>query len=244
MSNQTEPRLTRAYLLHARPYRENSLLLDLLSEEHGRIAAVARTGGKSGLAKKAQLQPFRPLLIGLGGHGTLRKLAQLEAPTMPLPLSGTSLYSGLYLNELCQRLLPEWQELTHLFEQYQCCLMALAGDNQVEANLRYVELLLLQHLGQLPSIEYDASGDPLHVDANYLWRPGQGFIATAQPNHRAVSGAMLLAWSQQQLLEPEHLRQAKTLIRTLLQPLLGNKPLHSRTLFSRQRGRHEHTSGR
>ncbi|QIZ77498.1 DNA repair protein RecO [Ferrimonas lipolytica] len=239
----TEP-LSRAYLLHARPYKESSLLLDLLTEDHGRIAAVARIGGKTGAAKKAQLQPFRPLKVGLSGRSTLRNLAQLEAPSMPLPLTGTALYSGLYLNELCQRTLPEWQECATLFEQYQQSLIALASEAQAEANLRYFELALLQHLGQIPALEYDASSQPLSTSANYLWQAGQGFIATIQPNHRAVSGAMLLAWSDHQLLELEHLRQAKHLIRALLQPLLGNKPLHSRTLFNRQRGRHEHTSGR
>ncbi len=220
------------------------MLLDLLTEQHGRIAAVVRIGGKAGTAKRAQLQPFRPLLVGLSGHSTLRTLAQLEAPTMPLPLSGTALYSGLYVNELCQRLLPEWQTDEALFEQYQQCLMGLAAEINVEANLRYLELALLQHLGQLPPLVYDADSEPLQPSCHYRWRTGQGFIATAQPSVDAVSGAMLLAWRDQQLADIEHLRQGKRLVRELLKPLLGSKPLHSRTLFLRQRGTDEHTSGR
>lgn len=225
--------LSRSYLLHSRPYRESSLLLDLLTEDHGRIAAVARIGGKTGAAKKAQLQPFRPLLVGLSGRGTLRNLSRLEAPTMPLPLSGTALYSGLYLNELCQRLLPEWQEIGGLFEQYQQSLMALAQEQSVEANLRYFELMLLQHLGQLPSIEYDAHGNGLATESGYYYQAGTGFVATAQRGSEVIGGDTLLAWSSQQLAGQEQLRQAKRLCRQLMQPLLGNKPLHSRTLFQR-----------
>ncbi|MFI3245650.1 MAG: DNA repair protein RecO [Ferrimonas sp.] len=238
----TEP-LARAYLLHARAYRESSLLLDLLSENHGRIAAVTRIGGKSGALKKAQLQPFRPLLIGLSGHTSLRTLAQLEAPTMPLPLNGTMLYSGLYMNELCQRLLPEWQELGGVFEQYHQSLIALAREQHWQAHLRYLELALLQHLGQLPRLDYDAQGLPFEETGRYRWQTHVGFMATVQPSVDTLDGAMLLAWQHQQLHQAEHLRQAKRLVRQLLAPLLGKKPLHSRTLFLRQRGRHEHIAG-
>ena len=31
-----------AFVLHARPYRETSLLLELLSRDHGRVGLVAR----------------------------------------------------------------------------------------------------------------------------------------------------------------------------------------------------------
>ncbi|MBY5993484.1 DNA repair protein RecO [Ferrimonas balearica] len=238
----TEP-LHRAYLLHARPYRESSLLLDLLSESHGRIAAVARVGGRSGGAKKAQLQPFRPLMIGLTGRTTLRTLAQLEAPTLPLPLAGNRLYAGLYLNELCQRLLKEWQPLDGLFQHYHDALMALAGEAAMEPVLREFERGILDHLGALPPPNQDAEGAPLAPDAHYRWQPQQGWVLLAA-GQSGYSGDSLLQWQQQRLAGEPALGQIKQAVRQLLRPMLGDKPLHSRTLFQQQRGRNEHSSGR
>ncbi|GAA4897312.1 DNA repair protein RecO [Ferrimonas pelagia] len=236
----TEP-LSRAYLLHARPYRETSLLLDLLCEDHGRIAAVARVGGRTGQAKRSQLQPFRPLLVGLSGHSSLRTLSQLDAPSLPLPITGDALFGGLYINELCQRLLSEGQALEGLFESYHQALMALAAEQELQRCLRHFELRLLQSQGHLPPLWQDAQGIDIVAQQHYAWRTGVGMLPIAGVGY---CGEMLLAWQKQALATPEQLRQAKHLIRTVLRPLLGNKPLHSRTLFQKQRGRHEHSSGR
>ncbi|MBY5922862.1 DNA repair protein RecO [Ferrimonas balearica] len=238
----TEP-LHRAYLLHARPYRESSLLLDLLSDTHGRVAAVARVGGKSGGAKKAQLQPFRPLMIALSGRTSLRNLAQLEAPTLPLPLSGQRLYAGLYLNELCQRLLQEWQPLDGLFDHYHDALMGLAESGPMEPLLREFERALLDLLGVLPPPGEDADGEPLHPMARYAWRPHQGWVLRGDAAS-GYSGDSLLQWQQQRLETPQAMNEIKRAVRELFRPLLGEKPLHSRTLFLQQRGRNEHSSGR
>ena len=57
-----------AYVLHTRPFRETSLLLEILSAEHGRIAVVAR-GAKRGKSKHSSiLQPFMPLQISWYGN--------------------------------------------------------------------------------------------------------------------------------------------------------------------------------
>ena len=58
--------LQPAYILHSRPYRDSSLLLEALTAEQGRISLVARgarrrsRGGSAG----ALLQPL-PLLLSL-----------------------------------------------------------------------------------------------------------------------------------------------------------------------------------
>lgn len=238
----TEP-LHRAYLLHARPYRESSLLLDLLSETHGRVAAVARVGGKTGGARKAQLQPFRPLMISLSGRSTLRTLAQLEAPTLPMPLNGQRLFAGLYLNELCQRLLREWQPLDGLFDHYHEALLGLAGETPMEPHLREFERALLDLLGVLPPPGEDADGVALMAEARYAWQPQQGWVLRGAAGS-GYSGESLLQWQQQRLQTPQAMNEIKRAVRELLRPLLGDKPLHSRTLFLQQRGRNEHSSGR
>ncbi|HZX72549.1 MAG TPA: recombination protein O N-terminal domain-containing protein, partial [Rhodanobacter sp.] len=47
-----------AYVLHARAYRETSLLLECLTREHGRLGVVARgVRGERSRLRRAQLEP-------------------------------------------------------------------------------------------------------------------------------------------------------------------------------------------
>ena len=61
--------LEPGYVLHHRPWRDTSRILDVFTREHGRLSLFARgvRGPKSRLA--SLLQPFRPLLLSWSGHG-------------------------------------------------------------------------------------------------------------------------------------------------------------------------------
>ena len=78
-----------AFVLHARAWRETSLLLDVLSRDHGRIGLVAR-GVRSARSRtpRSLLQPFAPLQLGWSGRGELSTLNSAEAAGAALPLSG------------------------------------------------------------------------------------------------------------------------------------------------------------
>ncbi|MFT4768876.1 MAG: DNA repair protein RecO (recombination protein O), partial [Glaciecola sp.] len=99
--------LQPCYLLHRRPFRDNSELLDVFSVEHGRLGLIARglsrrrRGGPLG----AILQPFRPLLLSFSGKGELLTLTGAESGGELPPLHGEALLSAFYLNELLLRLL-------------------------------------------------------------------------------------------------------------------------------------------
>lgn len=54
----------RAFVLHSRPWSETSLMLDVFTEESGRVRLVAK-----GARSKGALQPFTPLLVRFGGRG-------------------------------------------------------------------------------------------------------------------------------------------------------------------------------
>ncbi|WP_417347420.1 DNA repair protein RecO [Ferrimonas sp.] len=230
-TTKVEPGWQSAYLLHARPYRERSQLITLLTEQEGKVAAVARTSGKQGGLMKAALQPFQPLKVSLAGQGTLKTLKGAETLSLPVPLSGDKLYCGLYFNELAVRLLSELAQCTELFQAYHQCLLTLAAEEQHESVLRYFEWALLTHLGEAPALSRDVTGEPLAADCCYALVAEQGFVPVG--HDRGYLGAMLLALAQQQLA-PEHLAQAKHLARTLLRPHLGNKPLRSRELFMKR----------
>ncbi|MBB1269842.1 DNA repair protein RecO [Shewanella sp. SR44-3] len=238
--------MQRAYILHHRRYRESSVILNMLVDGVGRVDAMTRLGnGKRSI--KSIVQPFQPLLVQFSSQSEhksqgLSYIKQLEAAAPAMPLTGDSLYSGFYLNELLVRLLSVEHQGESLFVEYHRALMALAGEFN-SATLRYFELALLKELGALPSLAVDVQGDLLLASSHYRFLADEGFLPVLQSaagafNHSKgiLAGEMLIALNQGQLTESQ-LNQAKGLMRYLLTPLLGNKPLLSRQLFVSHKGK-------
>ena len=69
-----------AFVLHARPYRETSLLVELLTAQHGRIGLLARgvTGPRRQLLRAA-LQPLQWIRVDAVQRGELARLNAAEA---------------------------------------------------------------------------------------------------------------------------------------------------------------------
>ncbi len=223
--------LISAYVLHARPYRDSSLLLELLCAEHGRCGAVLRGArGRKGRGA-ASWQPFMPLWVSLGGRGELRNVLQGEPRATPPLLGGTALYSGFYLNELLVRLLQRDEPQPLLYPAYESSLDALAAGVEADIALRYFELQLLEVLGYGLSLAEAADG-PVRASAWYRFVPGQGLLLSP-PEPGALEGAGLCEF-RERVYSDRARRTLKHLCRQALQPLLGERPLVSRQLFGSQ----------
>lgn len=238
-----QPPLQPAYILHSRPYRDSSLILELLTPEFGRIGCVAR-GARRGKQRRAQsLQPFSPLLVSLLGRGDLKTLGPVENAGSALWLKGRAVYAGLYANELLVRLLAVGEAQYEIFACYQKLLQALAeldgsSAEQLEAPLRRFELQLLYELGSCPQLSYCAhSQGPVSAGGHYRLESETGFVPVFRRGIERTgefSGADLLALEEALRtgdLGRELLATAKRLTRLLLAPLLGDRPLASRELF-------------
>ncbi|MEM0953984.1 MAG: DNA repair protein RecO [Pseudomonadota bacterium] len=241
--------LEPGYVLHLRPWRESSLLVEFFSRSQGRVALVAR-GAKSGRSRggsvAALLQPFTPLQCSWRGRGQLRNLGHCESLGPSLRLPGRRLYSGLYMNELLVRLLYHDDPHQKLFDHYAAVLALLAGDvaDSEEIPLRRFELVLLEELGYGFDLSSDGlSGEALDPDAWYHYQEEYGLVhlgADASPErqpqartqHRMARflGADLLALSKGDYSGGARLC-AKRLMRQALAAHLGDKPLNSRDLF-------------
>lgn len=81
----------RAFVLHSRPWSETSLMLDVFTEESGRVRLVAKGARSKRSTLKGALQPFTPLLLRFGGRGEVKTLRSAEAVSLALPLSGITL---------------------------------------------------------------------------------------------------------------------------------------------------------
>jgi DNA repair protein RecO (recombination protein O) len=231
-----------AYLLHSIAYRDDKLLLDLLLPELGRLRAVARRPGKK-QGGRSHWPQFALLSVQLTGRGELKTVRCLEEQQPALQFHGDFLFSAMYLNELICRIWPQDVGSDSLFSLYQHSIHALQAAQPhpglLQPVLRNFEFALLSELGLPVDFMQDAEGEPLQADGCYLWQPEAGFNRIAQnlapfdgrPS-QGWSGQALLAIAQQQWHD-EALRAAKQLSRVLLKPLLGDKPLVSRSLFQR-----------
>lgn len=226
--------LELAFILHTRPFRDNSMILDCLTENYGRLSLLAK-GVRSPKSKQKQLcQPFRPVWISWQGKSQLKTLTEIEAQAPSYNLLGKYLFSGFYLNELLTRLLLERDPCPEIFHRYHSALLQLTSEASLEPLLRHSELGFLHDLGYSVNLQLDSiTGLPLDENNWYRYVPEQGLVATQADNSsECFQGGCLLAISRDDYSNVETLRQAKRLTRSLLRPLIGNKPLKSRELFS------------
>jgi len=223
--------LQPAFILHQRPYRETSLLLDLLTQDYGRISLIARGVRKPRSSLRGLLQPFNPLLVSFQGKSELMTLLTAEANGPPQKLVGTCLLAGFYLNEVLTRVLQKQDPHPELYTIYRDTLLELQRPALQEKTLRLFEKKLLAELG------YGLALHQPNLDANkrYRYLPEHGFIACneneTEPHAMIFSGKSLLAMMLDNFDDEETLKDAKKLMRLSLAPLLGSKPLHSRKLF-------------
>ncbi|QRO63219.1 DNA repair protein RecO [Escherichia coli] len=222
----------RAFVLHSRPWSETSLMLDVFTEESGRVRLVAK-GARSKRSTQGALQPFTPLLLRFGGRGEVKTLRSAEAVSLALPLSGITLYSGLYINELLSRVLEYETRFSELFFDYLHCIQSLAGvTGTPEPALRRFELALLGHLGYGVNFTHCAgSGEPVDDTMTYRYREEKGFIASVVIDNKTFTGRQLKALNAREFPDADTLRAAKRFTRMALKPYLGGKPLKSRELF-------------
>lgn len=237
MSDGLEP----AYVLHARPYRDTSLLLELLTLHRGRIGVVARgvRGPRSKL--RGWLRPFQPLLVGLAGRGELATLAGAEPAGAAVWLEGERAVAGLYLNELLLKLLARDDPHPPLLGHYRAALAVLGAPTDPEAGLRVFERELLALLGYAPALDTDVDGAPLDAARLYRYLPESGAHAQAglaEPVHGSVevSGRALLALAAGEFPDRDTLREARTLTRALIDHCLGGRPVRTRELARAFRG--------
>lgn len=222
-----------AFLLHHRPFRDSSQILEVFSEEHGRLAVVAR-GSRAGKSRyRGILRPFLALRLSWVIRSDLGTLTGAEIAGAPLVLSGKSLLSGYYVNELLLNLLHKHDPQPEVFALYDETIRALALGEQLSAALRRFEGRLLDLIGYGLNLDCDAvSGELIAPDRYYHYRVEQGPVEThdaGQP--QAFIGRHLQAIAAGQFDDPDVLRAAGLLFREVLAYHLNGRELKSRKVL-------------
>lgn len=235
----TRATLQRGYVLHARSYRESSLLLDCLTLESGRISLIAKGARRSKGQQRRLLQPFAPLLISFAGYGELRTLTAVEEAGSSRRLQGDRLACGLYINELMVHLLPREEPVEELFAFYNHALESLSGEEPVGPFLRRFELQLLEAMGVAPNWGRESSGGSM-IDAKQMYALGSdGAMVPSEVGEEAalIPGEVLLALASGRPDTPEVAAQCKRVLRYFIQLHLGGRKLKSRELLRRPAAR-------
>lgn len=212
-----------AYILHARPYRETSLLIEAYTRDHGRVGLVARgVRRERSRLPRGVLQPLQPLLIDWIARGELGTLAGAEIAGAPLALTGDALLAAIYVNELVLRLGGRNDPHLGAFAAYAVCLARLADEPAAAWTLRRFERDFLADLGYALALNYDAAGEPIEPEADYAYDPDAGACAwrtgTRWP---PVRGAALLALARDERPTADDLAQLRRLVRAVVRHLLG-----------------------
>ena len=226
---QNEP----AWLLHHRPFRDSSQILDILSRNHGRLAVVAKgsRGAKSKL--RGILRPFLPLQLSWVIRTDLGTLTGAEMDAAPISLTGDALLSGYYVNELILNLLHRHDPQPEIFAAYGKTIERLAGNQDVALYLRQFEIELLRVLGYALNLDHDTeSQEPLRSQQHYEYRVEQGPVpVSGREGPMIFTGAELDAIRNQQFAEAAVLKNAGSLLRNVIAYHLDGKELKSRKVL-------------
>ena len=225
--------LEPSYVLHARPYRESSLILEALTREQGRVGLVARGARGARSRWRNALQPFRPLLLSWSQRGEMGTLTGADQVASPPPLAGEPLFCGIYANELMMRFLQRSDPHPALFDRYRELLALLAQGDSPQAPLRLFEKQLLESSGFGMQLAFEHGSErPIEPGAWYQYVPESGPVRRepGADDDALVSGHALLALQSGEI-DAGHQRELKRLMRRLIAHYLGDRPLKSQSLY-------------
>ena len=220
---------TPAFVLHTRPWRETSLLVEVLSSRHGRLGIIAR-GLSSARAQplRAALQPWQWLGLGYVPKGELGQLRSAEALDTAPRMLGPALLPAFYVNELVLRLVPRQDPLPDLYRAYAEVREQLGEGRGLAWALRRFERDLLAGLGIGMDLSCDDHGQALQADAYYRLDAERGVcLAPAASRDPVVEGGALLALAADRCPDPSALASLRLPMRGLLAHHLGPRGLQS-----------------
>lgn len=236
---KTKDRLNRvdhqmAYVLMSQPWKESSLIVEVLTQYHGRFSLIARSARRPKSALRGMLMPFAPLDISWFGKNDLRTLHGAEWCHGIVQLTDIFLWSGFYVNELVLRLTARDDPLPEFFDIYDKTIRALASRSELPVILRHFELSLLQWFGYSLTLDQDSNGEPVVPERFYLCNPKSlpTVVHSFSPQDLVSDGSVLLAISKRDFSADKTGRFAKRLTKKWIESLLPHGKLLVREILS------------
>ena len=222
--------LQAAFVLQYRPFKDSSLLIDVLTRDFGRLTLIAKGVRKAKSKSAAFLQPFIPLLLSYSDKTELKTLIHVETAQPYLPMQGLAVYCGFYVNELITGFLHPHDPHPEVFTIYSECLTRLQNPSDIATTLRIFELDLLEAVGYGLQLDYDNQEKNIVADHKYHFNAELGAIAATDGQ---FSGTTLLALKSRNFSDAKTHLEAKHLMRAVIATYLHAKPLKSRAVISK-----------
>ena len=184
-----------AYVLHRYDWSESSLILEVFTRNHGRIALVAKGAKRPTSSLRSVLLPLQPVHVSFGGDAEIRTLRSAEWQGGHVMPTGEALLSGYYLNELLLGLLARDDPHPVLFDIYARVVEVIAGPHEalLQATLRTWELLLLREIGLLPQLDRQTmTMGALDAASRYVLVPEGGLRQAHDDDRFSMLGAQWL----------------------------------------------------
>lgn len=227
--------LQPAYVLHHRPYRDTSRILELFTRDHGRttvFARGARGGGRKGGSPLSMLQPFNRVLISWKAGAEAGTLTGVEFDGAYSAMPADRLVSGCYLNELMLKLFARHDPHADVFDLYATSINALKSSDSPLPALRLFEKRLLEALGYGLALTHESQGAPIDPQRHYHYRLEQGAaLASVGEGPSIYSGADLLALANESLDDAATCQAVRGLLRAALDRVLEGRELKSRQVM-------------
>ena len=145
-----------AFVLHRYDWSETSLVLEVFTRHHGRIALVAKGVKRPTSQFRPVLLPLQPIQVSWTGDAEVRSLKAAQWSGGHVMPTGEALISGAYLNELLMRLLARDDPHPRLFDHFATAVQLLSERPEAQnLVLRAFELLLLRDIGLLPDLSQE-----------------------------------------------------------------------------------------
>ncbi|GAA4019011.1 DNA repair protein RecO [Actimicrobium antarcticum] len=221
------------FVLHSYPHKETSLIIDVFTRDHGRIALVAKGAKRPHSTLRGVLQTFQPLSLSWSGKSEVRTLIGAEWVGGLLPLEKSALLCGFYLNELLVKLLARDDPHPGLFDHYVAALNQLAHDESAPIVLRKFERSLMKETGVAADLaQCFSTGRGVEAGRSYVVDPERGpRLAVPSDTWPRVSGQTLLDMEREDYSGLTTQSQSKFLMRFLLAHQLGGVPLNTRQIL-------------
>lgn len=233
MTEREEVLLEPGFVLHQRPYRNTSLIVDCLTAPYGRQVLIARGARRPQVRQRRVLQPFQPVLLSWVRRSEMGTLTDIESGGPAIGLRGDCLLAGFYLNELLLRLVPRGDHNEEIMSCYSSCLDRLSRNRTPARALRIFEMELLAALGYRLDLEHDfRTGESIDPEREYCFESEGGL--TAIDNKRAmsgISGRHIISLREHVLEDAESQRAARLMLSAILRAHLGDRPLKSRDVL-------------
>ena len=218
-----------AYVIQVRPWREASLLYKVIAHPHGRVSLIHR--GARNSRRDRPLPTLTPVRVSWGGRGSLYTLRHAEVGGPMAVRDPQRQVYALYVNEIVSYLLPDDRYSDEIYPLYHEALTLLDGAPDPEFVLRGIEMDLLQLAGHPLQLDHTEQGK-VEPGRHYRYRPGAGPVALPEGEESdGVSGRTLLALQEREEMDERTRREARRLMRQVLDYYIAPHVVRSRGIM-------------